>query len=87
MNIKEIEERELALRKRLESLKELEASVREKEKNLKAKENAKKQILLRLSSSLWEDISQWADEDYRSINGQIEFLLREAVRKRKNKEK
>lgn len=87
MNIKEIEERELALRKRLESLKELEGSVREKEKNLKAKENAKKQILLRLSSSLWEDISQWADEDYRSINGQIEFLLREAVRKRKNKEK
>lgn len=87
MNIKEIEERELALRKRLESLKELEASVKEKEKNLKAKENAKKQILLRLSSSLWEDISQWADEDYRSINGQIEFLLGEAVRKRKNKEK
>ncbi|WP_334305317.1 ribbon-helix-helix domain-containing protein [Frisingicoccus sp.] len=50
---------------------------------MKARENAKKQVLLRLPQKLWEDISQWAEEDFRSINGQIEYLLTEAVRKRK----
>lgn len=45
----------------------------------------KKQIPLRLSASLYRDIAQWAEEDFRSINGQIEFLLTECVRKRKKK--
>lgn len=53
------------------------------EKAIKTKEAPKKQVPLRLSNSLWEDISKWADEDFRSINGQIEFILAEAVRKRK----
>ncbi|MCL1848527.1 MAG: Arc family DNA-binding protein [Clostridiales bacterium] len=48
-----------------------------------AKEKEKKQILLRLSPSLWRELAQWAEDDFRSINGQIEFLLTECVRKRK----
>lgn len=47
----------------------------------------KKQVPLRLSSSLWNEINQWAEEDFRSINGQIEFLLTEAVKQRKKKDK
>jgi len=43
----------------------------------------KKQLLLRLSASLWEDLATWAEDDFRSINGQIEYLLSEAVKKRK----
>lgn len=51
-----------------------------------AKEKAKKQVLLRLSSSLWEELARWAEDDFRSINGQIEYLLTESVRKRRNKD-
>ena len=47
------------------------------------KEKAKKQVPLRLSAALYREIAQWAEDDFRSINGQIEFLLTEAVRKRK----
>lgn len=43
----------------------------------------KKQILLRLSPSLYEDICKWAEDDFRSVNGQIEYLLSQSVRKRK----
>lgn len=48
-------------------------------------EKAKKQILLRISPSLWKELAQWAEDDFRSINGQIEFLLTECVRKRKKR--
>ncbi len=41
----------------------------------------KKQLLLRLSPSLWEEVSRWAEDDFRSINGQIEYILTEAVKK------
>ncbi len=51
------------------------------QKNEKDKE--KKQVLLRLSQTLWTDLAEWAEDDFRSINGQIEYLLTEAVRKRK----
>ncbi|MCL1805857.1 MAG: Arc family DNA-binding protein [Clostridiales bacterium] len=50
-----------------------------------AKDKDKKQILLRLSPSLWQDLAQWAEDDFRSVNGQIEFLLTECVRDRKRK--
>ncbi|HHT68861.1 MAG TPA: PTS ascorbate transporter subunit IIC [Firmicutes bacterium] len=44
---------------------------------------AKKQVPLRLSLKLYEEIAAWAEEDFRSVNGQIEFLLTECVRQRK----
>jgi hypothetical protein len=47
------------------------------------KEKAKKQVPLRLSATLYDEIAAWAEDDFRSINGQIEFLLTECVRKRK----
>ncbi|HKL58789.1 MAG TPA: Arc family DNA-binding protein [Sphaerochaeta sp.] len=47
------------------------------------KDQEKKQVLLRVSSSLWKELASWAEDDFRSINGQIEFLLTESVRKRK----
>lgn len=44
---------------------------------------AKKQIPLRLSEKLCADIAAWAEDDFRSVNGQIEYLLSECVRQRK----
>lgn len=79
----DIEQREAELQARIERLEVLEADIRLREKSVKEKEKAKKQILLRLSPTLWNELAKWADEDFRSINGQIEFLLSEAVRKRK----
>jgi Uncharacterized protein conserved in bacteria len=52
----------------------------------KSNETEKKQILLRVSSTLWKDLAQWAEEDFRSINGQIEYLLTESVKKRKKQQ-
>ena len=43
----------------------------------------KKQIPLRLSEKLYADIAAWAEDDFRSVNGQIEYLLSECVRQRK----
>lgn len=43
----------------------------------------KKQIPLRLSEKLYHDIAAWAEDDFRSVNGQIEYLLTECVRQRK----
>ena len=43
----------------------------------------KKQIPLRLSSKLYDAIAAWAEDDFRSVNGQIEYLLTECVRQRK----
>ena len=83
MDEKRLNDRELALQKRLDELKLMEKEIKKREKAIKAVESAKKQILLRLSSGLWEDISRMADEDFRSINGEIEFLLTQAVKKRK----
>lgn len=49
----------------------------------KEREKAKKQVLLRLSPNLWNELAAWAEDDFRSINGQIEYLLTECVKKRK----
>lgn len=46
-------------------------------------EKEKKQIPLRLSAKLFSDIAKWAEDDFRSVNGQIEYLLSECVRQRK----
>ena len=44
---------------------------------------ARQTFLLRMPPDLWGELEKWAAEDLRSINGQIEFLLRQAVQKRK----
>lgn len=49
----------------------------------KPKEKQKKQVPLRLSASLYNDLAQWAEDDFRSVNGQIEYLLTECVKYRK----
>lgn len=81
----QLNKKELELQKRLENISNMEKEILTKEKKLKEKEKAKKQVLLRLSSSLWEEIAAWAEDDFRSINGQIEYLLAECVKKRKGK--
>ena len=48
-----------------------------------AKDKAKKQIPLRVSAALYQELAQWAEDDFRSVNGQIEYLLSECVRQRK----
>ncbi|MFR2997251.1 hypothetical protein [Sellimonas intestinalis] len=53
------------------------------EKNTAEKGKAKKQVPLRLSQSLYNEIAQWAEDDFRSMNGQIEYLLTECVKYRK----
>ncbi len=46
-------------------------------------ETGKKQVPLRLSPKLYAAIAAWAEDDFRSVNGQIEYLLTECVRQRK----
>ena len=46
-------------------------------------DKAKKQVPLRLSPSLWKELVAWAEDDFRSLNGQIEYLLTESVKSRK----
>lgn len=43
----------------------------------------KKQIPLRISAELFDELSRWAESDFRSVNGQIEFLLTECVKSHK----
>lgn len=42
----------------------------------------KKSFLLRVDPALWEALEKWAADELRSVNGQIEWALREAVRKK-----
>ena len=42
----------------------------------------KKQIPLRISNKLYAEIAAWAEDEFRSVNGQIEYLLTECVKKR-----
>jgi hypothetical protein len=46
---------------------------------------ARKSFLLRISPALYEALEGWAQQELRSVNGQIEYLLKEAVRKRGGK--
>ena len=45
--------------------------------------DGKKQVPPRLSPKLYAAIAAWAEDDFRSVNGQIEYLLTECVRQRK----
>ena len=44
---------------------------------------ARKAFLLRIDAELWNQVEGWAAAELRSVNGQIEYLLREAVRRRR----
>ena len=77
------EEKEQRLQERLERVAALEAEVVRRETALKDREKAKKQVLLRLAPSLWDKIAALAEEDFRSINGEIEYLLTQAVKDRR----
>ena len=72
--------REEDLLRRKEKLDALEAGIKARERELASKESKRKQIILRLPESLWADIAGWAEDDIRSINGQIEYLLTKCVR-------
>jgi hypothetical protein len=43
----------------------------------------RKSFLLRMSPDLWRELEGWAQQELRSVNGQIEYLLRQAVQQRK----
>jgi hypothetical protein len=43
----------------------------------------KKSFLLRINPELWKEIEAWAQDELRSVNGQVEYLLKQAVTKRK----
>jgi len=43
----------------------------------------RKSFLLRIPPDLWKHLEKWAADELRSVNGQIEYLLRQAVEKRK----
>jgi hypothetical protein len=43
----------------------------------------RKAFLLRTDPLLWKEIERWASDELRSVNGQIEFILREAMRRRR----
>ncbi len=47
------------------------------------KSKERKPFLLRMDPALWDDLERWAQDELRSVNGQIEMLLRQAVAKRK----
>lgn len=46
----------------------------------------RKPFLLRIPPGLWLDLEKWAADDLRSVNGQIEFILRQAIAKRKKEQ-
>ena len=79
----DLDAREEKLLRRKEKLDALEADIKAREKELTAKESRRQQIVLRLPESLWNEIARWAEDDFRSINGQIEYLLTKSVRERK----
>lgn len=45
---------------------------------------ARKSFLLRMDPKLYEQLERWAADEFRSVNGQVEFILRDALRKRGN---
>ena len=82
----DLKKREDRLLARLAEVEKREKRLREREETLHAAEQEKKQVLLRIPLSLWSSLACWADQDLRSINGQIEYLLTQAVREKNRKE-
>ena len=50
---------------------------------MEKEKNTKKQIPLRVSESLYIELERWANDEFRSVNGQIEYLLTECVSRRR----
>ncbi|MEX0321055.1 MAG: Arc family DNA binding domain-containing protein [Puniceicoccaceae bacterium] len=48
---------------------------------------ARKAFLIRINEKLFKELESWAHEEFRSVNGQIEFLLRQQVMRRKGDQK
>lgn len=46
----------------------------------------RKSFLIRLPAELLDELNRWAKDDLRSVNGQIEFLLRDALKRHRGKE-
>lgn len=76
-----LDKKEELLQERLQRIDLLEKEILSRERALKEREKGKKQMLLRLSPRLWEELAAWAEEDFRSINGQVEYLLSDCVRR------
>jgi hypothetical protein len=53
------------------------------------KKGDRKSYLLRINGELWDSLNEWAAQEFRSVNGQIELILQNAVneRKKKNRQK
>jgi len=49
------------------------------------KPEKKKQIPLRLNEALYNELAAWAEDEFRSLNGQIEYLLSQCVKKQRRK--
>lgn len=47
----------------------------------------KKQLILRISPTLWEELNKMAADDFRSLNSEIEYILTTAVRNKNTKAK
>jgi hypothetical protein len=45
----------------------------------------RKGYLLRIDQKLWDDLNKWAGQEFRSVNGQIELILKRAVDERKSR--
>ena len=45
----------------------------------------RKSFLLRMDPALWDELEAWAQDELRSVNGQIEYVLRQAVLRRKGR--
>jgi len=58
-------------------------SAREPKPERAGEEEERKPFLLRLPTSLLADLRRWSDEELRSLNGHLEYVLREAVRRHK----
>lgn len=78
--VSDLEKKQQKLLAKKAELDALEQEIRAREKELKARDAKRKQIILRLPESLWKDIAAWAEDDFRSINGQIEYILTRSVR-------
>jgi hypothetical protein len=45
----------------------------------------RKSYLMRINEELWNELNQWAEQEFRSVNGQIELILQRAVSERRKK--